>query len=114
MDIHLNTEPVKYAIIALSAPVWLPFARALWREFNDSLRDEGGVFGHAPTAAELAAIERERGRFHTSLLNVTWEEHEREQARGPARYDDPRASSGANAGAAGAPAAREVRRSGFR
>jgi hypothetical protein len=74
---ELNSEPVKYALIALSAPVWLPFARALWREFNDALRDEGGLLGEAPSAAELAAIERERGRFQSGLVSITWAEQER-------------------------------------
>lgn len=84
MDIHLNSEPVKYAIIALSFPLWAPFAKALWQEFNDSLRDEGGIFGEAPTAAELAAIERERGRFRSSLVSVTHEEQERIDGASPA------------------------------
>jgi len=56
VDIHLNSEPVKYGIIFLSTPIWLPFAKALWRELNDSLRDEGGIFGAAPSAKELAKI----------------------------------------------------------
>jgi hypothetical protein len=77
MAIELNSEPVKYAVIALSAPVWLPFAKALWREFNDALRDEGGILGAAPSAAELAAIERERGRFTSGMVSVSWEEQER-------------------------------------
>ncbi len=90
MAIELNSEPVKYALIALSAPVWLPFAKALWREFNDSLRDEGGLLGDAPSAAELAAIERERGRFESGMVNITWAEQERLEGGGqvdtPARH----------------------------
>ena len=92
MPIHLNSEPVKYAIIALSFPVWWPFARALWREFNDSLRDEGGIFGSPPSAEELRRIERERGRFHSTLTSVTWAEHEREQNL---EHERPRAQRGA-------------------
>lgn len=82
MDIHLNSEPVKYAIIALSFPLWMPFAKALWSELNASLRDEGGLFGAPPTPAELRALERERGRFRSSMINVTWAEQERLDAGG--------------------------------
>lgn len=82
MDIHLNSEPVKYAIIALSTPLWMPFAKALWSELNASLRDEGGLFGDAPTAAELRTIEKERGRFRSGMVSVTWSEQERLEASG--------------------------------
>lgn len=77
MDIHLNSEPVKYALLLLTLPFWLPFAKALWTAFNDSLRDEGGLLGTAPTPEELAAIERKRGRFQSAMRSVTWEEHAR-------------------------------------
>ncbi|MBL8800860.1 MAG: hypothetical protein JNN27_02615 [Planctomycetes bacterium] len=77
MDIHLNSEPVKYALLLLTLPFWLPFAKALWTEFNDSLRDEGGLLGAAPTPEELAAIERTRGRFQSSMRSVTREEQAR-------------------------------------
>ncbi len=79
MDIHLNSEPVKYAIVALSFPLWGPFAKAMWKEFNDALRDEGGLFGAPPTPEQLRAIERERGRFRSGMVSVTWAEHERQQ-----------------------------------
>ena len=57
---HLNSEPVKYGILFLSSPIWLPFVKALWRALNDALRDEGGILGNTPTAAELRALEREQ------------------------------------------------------
>ncbi len=81
MDIHLNSEPVKYALVALTFPFWAPFARALWTEFNDALRDEGGLFGAAPTAEQLKAIERARGRYRSGMVSVTWDEHERLEGR---------------------------------
>lgn len=81
MDIHLNSEPVKYAIVALTFPFWGPFAKALWQEFNDALRDEGGLFGAAPTPEQLKAIERQRGRFRSGMVCVTWAEHERGEGR---------------------------------
>lgn len=76
LPFSLNSEPVKYAVIALSAPVWLPFARALWKELNDSLRDEGGILGLAPSQKELELINRREGRHESPLISETWDEHE--------------------------------------
>ncbi len=73
---QLNTPWVKYTILILATPIWWPFVKALWRALNDALRDEGGVFGHTPTAAEMDALDREYGAHVSPLVNVTWEEHE--------------------------------------
>ena len=77
MDFSLNSEPVKYALIALSAPFWLPFVRALWRELNDSLRDEGGILGQQLSRAELERLNKAQGRRESPLVSETWDEHER-------------------------------------
>ncbi len=74
-DFSLNSEPVKYALIALATPIWLPFLRALWKELNDSLRDEGGVLGMPPSKKELAKMDRELGAHENTMLSVTWAEH---------------------------------------
>jgi hypothetical protein len=86
---HLNSEPVKYAILLLTAPAWLPFLQALWRALNDALREEGGIMGQTPTETELAMLEREREREVSPLVSVTWEEHERGYDAGPARTRQP-------------------------
>ena len=95
LAITLNSEPVKYAIILLTAPFWLPFVKALWRELNDSLREEGGLLGRTPTAQELAEMNREMGAHESALVSERWEDAgragrpagrargtERERARG--------------------------------
>ncbi|HVS10075.1 MAG TPA: hypothetical protein VMS76_09390 [Planctomycetota bacterium] len=74
LAITLNSEPVKYAIILLTAPFWLPFVKALWRELNDSLREEGGLLGQAPTPKELAEMNRELGAHESSLVSERWED----------------------------------------
>lgn len=76
LPFSLNSEPVKYVVIALSAPVWMPFARALWKELNDSLRPEGGVLGLAPSEKELEALNKSEGQHDTPLVSETWAEHE--------------------------------------
>lgn len=43
------TDVLKYVILIASAPIWLPFVKALWEELNDALRPDGGLFGPEPT-----------------------------------------------------------------
>ena len=69
MKFQLNTEPIKYAVIVLSMPFWLPFFRALLREFNDALRDEGGLLGRAPTPRELKKLNAALGKFESPMLS---------------------------------------------
>ena len=77
MQFSLNSEPVKYALIALTAPFWWPFVRALWKELNDSLRDEGGILGQQLSRAELERVNKSQGRQESPLVSETWDEHER-------------------------------------
>ena len=75
----LNSEPFKWAIVAITAPIWLPFARALWTELNGSLRAEGGVLGRPPTARELEEMNRNLGKHESPLINVTWADFDAQQ-----------------------------------
>lgn len=50
---------LRYVILLAAAPVWWPFLRMLWRDFNDALRPEGGLLGHALTPREREQLERE-------------------------------------------------------
>lgn len=98
----LNSEPVKWVLIIASSPVWLPFLKTLWREWDDSLRDEGGLFGFAPTRVELQRRNEREGKFETPLRSVTWEEHERER--------NPYAALEERSGKPGKPPAARMRR----
>ncbi|MFM7299341.1 MAG: hypothetical protein ACKO4Q_19215 [Planctomycetota bacterium] len=80
MQFNLNSEPVKYALIALTAPFWWPFVRAMWKELNDSLRDEGGILGQQLSRAELERMNKAQGRRESPLVSETWDEHERGDA----------------------------------
>lgn len=70
LAIALNSEPVKYAILALTAPLWIPFFKALWHTLNDGLREEGGLFGHPPTEEQLRELETKFGPAASSLISV--------------------------------------------
>jgi hypothetical protein len=73
--LQLNSEPVKYAIVAMAAPLWIPFARALWHTLNDGLRDEGGLLGQPPTEEQLRELEQRYGPAGASLISVPKDHH---------------------------------------
>lgn len=50
---------LKIALVVLSAPVWLPFARALWEEFVAAMRQDGGFEGPTPTPQQRREIQEE-------------------------------------------------------
>lgn len=77
----LNTDLFKYALLALTAPLWWPFLKALYAEMNEALREEGGLLGNPPSESELAKIRREPPNSPSPLVN---QEHGSEQAvQGP-------------------------------
>lgn len=65
---NLNTPIVKYAIFLAAAPVWWPFVKALWDEFNDILAEEGGLLGRAPPEHEIRRIRAEKARRESALV----------------------------------------------
>ncbi len=47
---------IKYTLLLLATPIWLPFIKELWVEFNMAMREDGGLFGQAPTPRERQRI----------------------------------------------------------
>lgn len=66
-----NISLLKYLLILLTAPFWFPFAKALWDEFNDALRVDGGLFGDTPSRTERERIEREIAQEPPKLVSET-------------------------------------------
>jgi len=69
VDIALNSEPVKYVLLAITAPFWIPFFRALYDEFNNAILDEGGLFGDPPSAEQIEKIRAERAHIGEALTS---------------------------------------------
>ena len=57
MDI-INKDILRWVLLLAAMPIWLPFLRMLWKDFNRALEDEGGVFGKAPTAGVRKLTDR--------------------------------------------------------
>lgn len=125
-EIHFNSEFFKYILIAVAAPFWLPFLKALWSDFDRSLRDEGGLLGYGPTPTWLEEKRRkedeDEGEYTSSLINQTWEQAGRRGPRG-SNFPPPQSSSNASGGrtgiaggrsSAGREAPRRTRGGGFR
>ena len=47
---------IKYTVLLVGIPIWLPFVRELWFEFNLAMREDGGLWGQAPTPRERQRI----------------------------------------------------------
>ncbi|MAF66795.1 MAG: hypothetical protein QF410_15670 [Planctomycetota bacterium] len=99
---NLYGELARYLLLALTAPLWVPFAKAVWEELNRALRDDGGVFGPLPGPIASEQIEAEERLKESSLV-----------AEGLTRPGEPQAPSGP-APAPGTIPVEAVRRHGFR
>ncbi len=84
---EINREILRWVILIGAMPIWLPFLITLWRDFNDALREDGGLLGSAPDAKELERIRKERGEKVELLVNepiIRPDEHRRPRmATGP-------------------------------
>lgn len=89
LALALNSEPVKYGLVILLAPYWIPFFKALWHSLNDSLREEGGLFGRAPTPEQMRDIERRHG-FTADDLSSTPKRFAGDEARAQRAHNRPR------------------------
>lgn len=58
MDI--NKDLLRWVLLIGATPIWLPFIRILWRDFNHALRDEGGLIGVPPRGKEAERLRAEK------------------------------------------------------
>lgn len=65
-----NAILLKIVLVLVTAPAWYPFLKAVWKEFNSALADEGGVFGRPPSPKESEEIARELADREDPLINV--------------------------------------------
>jgi hypothetical protein len=56
---EINKEILRWVLLLGATPIWLPFLLTLWKDFNDALREDGGLLGSPPTGRELEAVRRE-------------------------------------------------------
>lgn len=107
-----DTSLLRWVVLAVLAPLWWPFVRLLWQDFNSTLAEEGGLFGRKPGIREREAITAEKATRPDPLVSEPWARaHERGQ-RKLRRNSETRALPGATREARGF--GRRARRGRFR
>ena len=66
---ELNKEILRWVLMIGAAPIWLPFLLTLWNDFNDALREDGGLLGDPPSPSELEVIRKEKASKPEMLVN---------------------------------------------
>jgi len=56
---EINKDILRWVFLIGAMPIWIPFLFTLWRDFNDALREDGGLLGSPPTGRELEAVRQE-------------------------------------------------------
>lgn len=57
---EINKDLIRWTLLIGASPIWLPFLRALWRDFNHALRDEGGLIGTPPRGPDAERLRAEK------------------------------------------------------
>jgi hypothetical protein len=57
---ELNKEILRWVLMIGAAPIWMPFLLTLWNDFNEALKEDGGLMGEPPSASELEIIKKEK------------------------------------------------------
>jgi hypothetical protein len=55
----IDKDMLRWVLLIGATPIWLPFVRALWRDFNSALREEGGLIGTKPGPRQLEQLRAE-------------------------------------------------------
>src|SRR6188474_3414559 len=56
---EINKDILRWVLLIGAMPIWIPFLFTLWRDFNDALREDGGLLGSPPTGRELEQVRQE-------------------------------------------------------
>jgi hypothetical protein len=86
---EINIELLRWILLIGAAPIWWPFLRTLWRDFDQALAEEGGVFGRAPGPLELEEIRRKQAGRPDPLISEPWVRRAAPHARGSAARGSP-------------------------
>lgn len=108
---EINKEVLRWVLLIGAIPIWVPYLRTLWRDFNHSLRDEGGLIGVPPRGHAAEVLREDKKRDAGSLVS---EPILRPSDRRVPRMKSPTARPQATGRGAGKPKAAEPRRYGFK
>ena len=73
---------LKWGLVLAAWPLWAPFAKALWKEFQKAMRPEGGLTGSIPSKAERLRIEEQVAQEEPSQVHESLAHHKTRLAAG--------------------------------
>src|SRR5438552_18863603 len=68
----IDRDLLRWGLLIGAAPIWWPFLRALWRDFNAALREEGGLFGREPSAKEMEEMRHTGAKAPDTMVSEPW------------------------------------------
>ena len=80
----------KLTVLLVCAPAWIPVLKELWKEVNESLAEDGGVFGETPDEQTARSIGRARVRDERSLVSVLMADRRKAERAGKRGNKDTR------------------------
>ena len=111
----INHELIRYVLVLLLMPFWLPFLRALWKELERAMRPDGGLFGRSLRKDERERIEREiRETEESPVVDEPLAHHRRSRAAAGGAANRPGQKGLGAPGQSGATRPAVRRRQGFR
>jgi hypothetical protein len=66
---EINKEILRWVLMIGAAPIWVPFLLTLWNDFNEALKEDGGLMGEPPSVSELEIIRKEKALKPEVLVN---------------------------------------------
>ena len=76
-DSEFNKKLIKFLLLAATTPLWLPFIKILWKDLNDAVRPDGGLYGETPSKARRAEIEAELAKQDDPWVSEPLAHHRR-------------------------------------
>ncbi len=69
---RLDSELLRWLLVVLAAPIWWPFLRTVWRDIDEALAEEGGIFGREPGPRDIQRIQERKATRPDPLHSEPW------------------------------------------
>ena len=61
---------IKYTLLILAMPIWLPFLRGMWIEFKMAMREQGGLVGPKLSPRDVKRVQEEIAKEPQRQIHV--------------------------------------------
>jgi len=94
---------LKWGLVLAAWPIWAPFAKALWKEFQRAMRPEGGLTGPVPSKGQRQLIEEQVAQEELSQVHESLAHHKASLSAGARSGNQRSAGRAAGRATGGAP-----------